>query len=100
MDIDITVKDVNRGNARCRYKGYYRITIPQWAIDRSEEYGIYYICHELAHCTCSELFGTMGHCTEFKVIEDVYLADFGITIKRKKAYPKTLVAFGQEVYRN
>jgi hypothetical protein len=95
-DIDIKIKDVRRGNARYR-QGGYRITIPQWAMANGW-YGIYYIVHELAHIVCHQLFNHMGHTEEFKMIEDAYLADFGLKVQRKKAYPKALVAFGQVVY--
>lgn len=94
MDIIITIKNVKRGNARLR-NGQYHITIPQWAIDRSDEYGTYYLCHELAHITSRELFGYFNHDEEFKIVEDAYLADFGLVVKRKKAYPRTLIAFGK-----
>jgi len=98
MDIGIKIKKVKRGNARIR-KGKYYITMPQWAMDRSEAYWIYYLCHELAHVTCHQLCHHFDHNDEFKMIEDVYLEDFGMTVVRCKAYPKTLTLFGKVVYR-
>ena len=97
MGIIITIKNVKCGNARI-CNGEHRITIPQWAVDRSDDYFTYYLCHELAHVTNHELFETWGHGEEFKAIEDMYLADFGMAVIRKKAYPKSLTAFGQVVY--
>jgi len=93
-ELTIIVKRIKRGYAGLRKSGY-KVVIPQWAMDRSEEYGIYYICHELAHIMCFELFESFAHIAEFKMIEDEYLADFGLVIKRKKAYPKTLTALAK-----
>lgn len=96
MSVTVQVKNVRRGNARV-CKGKYYITIPQWAIDRSDEYGVYYICHECAHVTCARIFGTFSHNSEFRMVEDAYLEDFGLVVKRKKVYPKELIAFGELV---
>lgn len=99
LDIDIKIKPLKRGTARFRHEKWI-ITIPQWAMDRSEEFGIYYIVHEIAHVVCNEVFKQRGHCDTFKMIEDEYLADFGLVVIRKKAYPKSLIAFGQTVWKN
>jgi hypothetical protein len=93
MELTVTVKRVKRGNARIG-NGKLAVTIPQWAIDRSEYCATYYICHEMAHITHWLLFGGWSHNATFKAIEAMYCADFGIVIEYKKAYPKALVVFG------
>lgn len=97
--LTVEIKNIKRGYARAR-NNKLTVVVPQWAMNKSEEYGTYYICHELAHIMCWELFNTFAHSIEFKAIEDMYLADFGLSVQRKKAYPKTLIAFGQIVYQN
>ena len=98
MDIQIVVKKLNRGYAQCNGPGNYLVKIPQWAMDRSEEYGNYYICHELAHVQCYELHKTMSHTAEYKKIEDAFLADFGLVVTRKKCYPLSVASFGKVVF--
>ena len=97
QNIELQIKNVDRGYATNR-NGHYQIIIPAWANHISDDYLTYYICHECAHITCHALYGTFRHTAEFKAIENMYLADFGLSIVRKKVYPKTITAFGQVVY--
>jgi hypothetical protein len=90
MKVNLIVKNIDRGYAN-KKKGQYRVVIPKWAFNYGENYWVYYVCHELAHISHQSLYGAFGHTTEFKVIEDMYLADFGLYIIRKKVYPKAIL---------
>ena len=88
MKVELQIKDVQRGRAT-KPKSGYRIIIPQWAFRHGENYWIYYVCHELAHVMHHSLFGNWGgHIDSYKVVEDMYLADFGLRVERAKAYPR------------
>lgn len=90
MKVNLIIKNIRRGYATKR-KGLYKVVIPQWAFNQGENYWIWYVCHEMAHVIHHSLYGTFRHTNEFKVIEDIYLADFGLYIIRKKVYPKSVL---------
>jgi len=82
-----------------RGKTFYRwqkVTIPTWSIAEGRNHALYYMLHELAHVV------TMGHNhdEEFKRVEDLLLARYGITIVRraKSPYPKTISVNGEVIY--
>ena len=82
-----------------RGKTFYRwqkVTIPTWSIAEGRDHALYYMLHELAHVV------TMGHNhdEEFKRVEDLLLARYGITIVRreKSPYPKTISVNGEVIY--
>lgn len=90
MKINLIIKNVRRGYAKILKSGY-KIVIPQWAFNRGEDYWIYYVCHECAHIICHDLFGHFRHDENYKSVEDMYLADFGLYIERRKVYAKAVL---------
>lgn len=81
------VKKTTRGYAWTD-KGWF--TMPQWAIDHSEEGAIYLIVHEICHF----YKGGINHGTEFASIEDKALDFWGIRIQRtsKNVYAKKIIS--------
>jgi len=98
MKIEITYKAIRRGNCRIQ-GGEFQITIPTWVWKYADAYETYYICHELAHAMCYQLHLTMAHTAAFHEIEDRLMADFGVRIKRAKAYACEIFEFGVSVWR-
>ncbi len=93
MELQVSIRNIKRGYATTAGTKLdsYLVVIPKWAMLRSENYGVWYICHECAHVTCYRLFGHWKHDADFKTIEDMYLADFGLRVIRKKCYPKAIL---------
>jgi hypothetical protein len=87
----LQIKDLKRGG-RANWKTSC-ISIPLWALKYGEHYVTYYTLHELTHYYNGHLG---GHGPLFKSIEDKLLGLWGLSIKRAKAYPKSLYANGQE----
>ena len=86
----VNVKAVRRG--RCNKRS---ITIPLSLTRHPEAYQIYYAVHE----ACHKIRGR-HHAPDFKNVEDMLLAKFGIEIARKKAYPKDLWLDGEHILKN
>jgi len=88
--IPVRIKDTFAGHANKKY-----ITLPKWIENYDVKYQIYYAVHETCH------YGEDGkrreHNLLFKETEDKMLKLWGITITRKKAYPKTLNYNGQSI---
>jgi len=83
----VLVKNVQRGRANSRY-----ITIPVNVLLHHEVYCIYYIVHEVCH------YLQKGHGPLFQKLEEKALSLWGITIERKRVYPKSLSIDGQGVW--
>ena len=81
----IQVKDVAKGKARRRT---CKITIPKWLMGRNHYYISYYVIHEVCHFHPDAI--GYGHGPRFKKVEKIALANFGLSIKYKKAYPKAV----------
>ena len=84
----VRIKNVLKGMANKQY-----ITIPKWIENYDELYQIYYAIHE----TCHYLMHNKNHKDKFKKDEDRALALWGMSIIRKKAYPKSLCCNGQSI---
>jgi predicted metal-dependent hydrolase len=103
LPIKIEVKEIRRGGRACN--DTRRITIPLWA-NRTKEYFVYYVIHELTHII--RPYG--GHNQLFKTTEQAICKRYNIKIQYKKAYPKFLYEYktgkvlcgrhGQEVYQS
>jgi hypothetical protein len=83
LPVTIEVKELRRGG-RAILKTRY-ISIPLWT-NRTKEYFIYYIIHELTHFIITK----QGHNFVFKAKEQEILKRYDIKIKYSKAYPKFL----------
>jgi predicted SprT family Zn-dependent metalloprotease len=86
MPITIEVKELRRGG-RAVFNSRY-ISIPLWA-NRTKEYFIYYVIHEITHFICMGKY--RGHGEEFKMIEQEICKRYNIAIQYSKAYPKCLL---------
>ena len=82
--ITIEVKELRRGGRAGLHNRY--ISIPLWA-NRTKEYFIYYVIHELTHFICSYC----GHSYAFKLKEQEICKRYNIAIQYSKAYPKYLL---------
>ena len=89
--ITVRVKPVLRGKAD-PYS--LLVVVPLWALARSDDYAIYYTIHEVAHI----LSPHRGHGSGYKEVEDLLLSFWEMSIKRKRAYPRTVSAKGDVVY--
>ena len=87
MKIKLTIKNIRRGYAK-KIKDLYKIVIPKWAFNHGEDYWVWYVCHECAHIACHILFKHWRHDENYKLIEDIYLEDFGLKVIRKKMLPE------------
>lgn len=76
-----------RGYARWNDHLGRRFSIPLHALNKSEEYAVYYVAHELAH---HAFFGT-NHGPKMKEVEGNLLAAFDIEIEYLKEYPRRLI---------
>jgi|LakMenEpi03Aug12_release.lakeMendotaPanAssembly.Ray.scaffolds.fasta_scaffold368531_3 hypothetical protein len=81
------IKETSRGYAWTD-KGWF--TMPQWAIDHSEECAMYIIIHEICHF----LNGGLDHGTEFASVEDRALEFWNLKIERtkKNVYAKKIIS--------
>lgn len=88
MPITIEVKEL-RSCGRAIFNSRY-ISIPLWA-NRTKEYFIYYVIHEICHFICMGKY--IGHGEEFKMIEQEICKRYNIAIQYSKAYPKFLIEY-------
>ena len=86
LPVKIEVKNICRGG-RARIDTRY-ISIPLWA-NRTKEYFIYYVIHELTHL----IITARGHNFVFKAKEQEILKRYNIKIQYSKAYPKYLYEY-------
>jgi len=86
LPITIEVKQIRRGGRACLQTRY--ISIPLWA-NRTKEYFVYYVIHELTHF----ILPYHGHNKIFKLREQAICKRYDITISYKKAYPKFLYQY-------
>ena len=81
---------VGQDRGRCYYDRKI-ITIPVWAMNRSEDYTVYYLAHEVAHA-----LGNRGHdanfMRDFMSICPHYVQHFEIGYKPKAAMAAGIVA--------
>ena len=82
--VTIEVKELRRGGRAVLHNRY--ISIPLWA-NRTKEYFIYYVIHEITHFICSYC----GHSMAFKLKEQEICKRYNIAIEYSKAYPKRLL---------
>ena len=96
--ITLFFKNVRKGRAHYRTR---KIMMPVWIFQRPIEYQYYYIIHELCHFISPiEVRRYGGHGPQFKIIEQYWLAQFGLQPVYKKAYPKKLLSLtGQILWR-
>ena len=87
--IKVKIKPIARG---CADHLKNEIIIPVVALTIGEDYAIYYVIHELSH------FFASGHKADFKAIENRLLTHWELSIRRMKAYPRTLYSKGDVVY--
>jgi len=84
LPITIEVKELRRGGRAILNSRY--ISIPLWA-NRTKEYFIYYVIHEITHMILP--YG--GHSEAFKTKEQEICKRYNIAIQYSKAYPKCLL---------
>jgi len=84
MPIMIEVKELRRGGRAILNNRY--ISIPLWA-NRTKEYFIYYVIHEITHM----ILPHGGHNEAFKEKEQEICKRYNIAIQYSKAYPKCLL---------
>lgn len=84
MPITIEVKELRRGGRAILNSRY--ISIPLWA-NRTKEYFIYYVIHEITHM----ILPCGGHNEAFKMKEQDICKRYNIVIQYSKAYPKCLL---------
>ncbi len=87
---ELKIKDVRRGVAN--YRGGW-VSVPRWAVERGFAYAAYYVIHEVTHHHPD----AFGHGPTFKHLEAHVLAEFGMTIKRRRVYAKRLHALSGPV---
>lgn len=85
--ITIEVKNICRGGRAILDTRY--ISIPLWA-NRTKEYFVYYVIHELTHFIGVGDYKYLGHSETFKLKEQDILKRYNIKIEYSKAYPKYL----------
>ena len=59
-DIPVYLTDTAKGRAHTETYNQF-ITVPKWAFNRSWNYFIYYVAHELAHINDWNIFKNSGH---------------------------------------
>ena len=71
------------GQGRAHYADGW-VSVPVWAMEHSEEYGLAYVCHELSH-----IAQPWGHTERQRAAEQRLLASIGLTpARRGRAYVK------------
>lgn len=93
--LKIEFKRVDRGYSLKKGK----IVIPLWAIRRNYYYGIYYICHELAHQVAYKKYSHFKHNDSFKNEEKILLNKFNLIPIYAINYVKELLKDGEIVYK-
>ena len=78
------IKATRRGRAHV-YTNWF--SIPTFALERGDNYIIYYTVHEVCHF----FNGGIRHGELFKAVEDRALAHWGLYLKRKKVYQKEIL---------
>lgn len=70
-----------RGHARSSISGRHSISVPRWALQRSEVFATYYVMHELAHVVCNKrLVPSHDHNPRFKEVEQSLCIKWGVEI--------------------
>ena len=76
----VRITTAQQGFARSTY-----LTVPSWALARTEDYAIYYVVHEVTH-----YFAGPGHGLAFKHLEQNALAQWDLFPVYNRVYPKLL----------
>jgi predicted SprT family Zn-dependent metalloprotease len=79
----VSLREVQRGKA---YGRKNLVTIPKWSVSRGWPFVTYYVLHEVAHLHPE----SFGHGRTFKQHEVALLREWGLTIKRRRVYPRSL----------
>jgi hypothetical protein len=95
LNVKIEFKKVDRGYSLAKGK----IVIPLWAVRRNQYYGIYYICHELAHQIVYKKYNNFRHDINFKKEEQFLLSKFNLTPIYSRWYVKELLRDSILVYK-
>lgn len=89
--VAVSLRNTRNGKA---YHEFRLVTVPMWALKYGDDYTIYYVIHEVAHI----VYGKGGHGEGYKAVEDRLLSYWELSIKRARAYPRTVYSRGQVVY--
>ncbi len=83
---------ISKARGHCRPERQW-VSVPKWALQLGYYYALVYMIHEVAH-----ILTNGGHKADFKRQETRLLKRYGISIKRKKVYVKSISCNGQQVY--